>query len=180
MPLCGTKSKYLPKDQQSGAEAVSPLMDIFKNIQEPQLSELVNYVRQRREHVHLYMTSADIKAEVLRNVTETIQPVDQYPKGRVSRAPQAGWEASSAWGIACESKQHLYSSKQKNELLGEDLTWVTIASRDPMLKGACEGCSSEELIHAAHSYTVKTNRTFPFSCRCACSNSCKMRTTSAC
>lgn len=76
MCSCGAKKKYLPKE-----EVADPIMD-FKHVPEPQLSELVNYVRQRREHVHIYMTTADIRAEITRNVTETIQPVDQYPKGR--------------------------------------------------------------------------------------------------
>jgi len=73
---CGTQQKYLPKE-----EAVDPIME-FKHVPEPQLSELINYVRQRREHVVIYMTTADIKTEVTRNVTEQIQPIDQYPKGR--------------------------------------------------------------------------------------------------
>ena len=57
-------------------------MDYFRNIPEPQVSELANYVRQRREHVVLYMTTADVRTEITRNVTERTQPVDQYPKGR--------------------------------------------------------------------------------------------------
>lgn len=54
----------------------------FRHVPEPQLGELVNYVRQRREHIVYYMTTADVRAEITRNVTEQIQPVDQYPKGR--------------------------------------------------------------------------------------------------
>ena len=69
--------RYLPKEE----DAADPIME-FKHVPEPQLSELSNYVRQRREHVVIYLTSADTRAEITRNVTEQIQPVDQYPKGR--------------------------------------------------------------------------------------------------
>ena len=54
----------------------------FKYIPEPQLSELVSYMRQRRDHLVYYNTTADTRAEVIRNVTEQVQPIDQYPKGR--------------------------------------------------------------------------------------------------
>lgn len=54
----------------------------FSHIPEPQLSELVSYMRQRREHLIYFNTTADVRAEVTRHVTEQIQPVDQYPKGR--------------------------------------------------------------------------------------------------
>lgn len=57
------------------------MMD-FRHIPEPQLGELANYVRQRREHVVLLGTTADVRTEITRNVTERVQPVDQYPKGR--------------------------------------------------------------------------------------------------
>lgn len=74
--MCGTKHKYLPKE-----EVPDPVMD-FKYIPEPQLSELVSYMRQRRDHLAYYNTTADTRAEVIRNVTEQVQPIDQYPKGR--------------------------------------------------------------------------------------------------
>lgn len=54
----------------------------FRYIPEPCLSELNNYVQQRKAHIHCYVTLADVKSELLRNVTEQIQPVDSYPKGR--------------------------------------------------------------------------------------------------
>lgn len=78
IPCCGgaPNKKYLPKE-----ETFDNIME-FKHIPEPQLSELTNYVRQRREHIIIYMTTADIRTEITRNVTEQIQSVDQYPKGR--------------------------------------------------------------------------------------------------
>ncbi len=79
LPCCGGNSsntKYLPKE-----EAFDNIMD-FKHVPEPQLNELTNYVRQRREHIIVYLTNADIRTEITRNVTEQIQPVDQYPRGR--------------------------------------------------------------------------------------------------
>lgn len=54
----------------------------FKHVPEPQLSELNNYVRQRREHIQFYNTTADVKTELLKNVLEQTQPIDSYPKGR--------------------------------------------------------------------------------------------------
>lgn len=69
--------KYQPREPETESVQME-----FKHVPEPQQSELVNYLRSRREHVHIYMNTADIKAEITRNVTETIQPVDQYPKGR--------------------------------------------------------------------------------------------------
>ena len=62
-------------------EAPDPVLE-FSHIPEPQLTELVGYMRQRREHLVYYNTTADVRAEVTRHVTEQVQPVDQYPKGR--------------------------------------------------------------------------------------------------
>lgn len=73
---CGTKDKYVP------TEDVPDTNMNFRYVPEPQLSELGNYVRQRREHVVIFSSTADVRAEVTRNVTERSQPIDQYPKGR--------------------------------------------------------------------------------------------------
>ncbi|KAJ9516504.1 hypothetical protein QJQ45_011145 [Haematococcus lacustris] len=54
----------------------------WTHIPEPQLTELANFVRQRREHIVIFQTTADVKAELMRNVTENIQIVDLYPAGR--------------------------------------------------------------------------------------------------
>ncbi|KAG1666839.1 hypothetical protein FOA52_009463 [Chlamydomonas sp. UWO 241] len=72
----GTSDKYTPKE-----EAPEPSMN-FRYVPEPALSELGNYVRQRREHVVIFTSTADVRAEITRNVTERSQPIDQYPKGR--------------------------------------------------------------------------------------------------
>jgi hypothetical protein len=53
----------------------------FKFMPEPILSEITNYVRQRG-CISLYLTTADVRAELTRNVSETLQQVDMYPKGR--------------------------------------------------------------------------------------------------
>ncbi|GFH26685.1 predicted protein [Haematococcus lacustris] len=45
----------------------------WTHIPEPQLTELANFVRQRREHIVIFQTTADVKAELMRNVTENIQ-----------------------------------------------------------------------------------------------------------
>lgn len=74
--LCRCGNKYLPKEHSSDT-----VME-FKHVPEPQLSELGNYVRQRREQILFYSTTADVKAELLKNVTEQTQPIDSYPKGR--------------------------------------------------------------------------------------------------
>ena len=81
MCSCGTKQKYLPNEEAAATTDSQPVMD-FKHVAEPNLSELTSYVRQRREHVVIYATTADVRAEVTRNVTDRIQPIDQYPKGR--------------------------------------------------------------------------------------------------
>ncbi|GLI70157.1 hypothetical protein VaNZ11_014969 [Volvox africanus] len=76
MCMCaGSSKKYLPKEE------VVEVPD-FRYIPEPQLSELVAYMRQRREHLVYHNTTADVRAEIIRNVTEHTQPVDQYPRGR--------------------------------------------------------------------------------------------------
>ncbi|GBF96405.1 hypothetical protein Rsub_09204 [Raphidocelis subcapitata] len=57
----------------------------FKFVPEPYASEIHLYVRQRREHILLYATLADVRAELLRRVPVTpneLQPVDLYPRGR--------------------------------------------------------------------------------------------------
>jgi hypothetical protein len=54
----------------------------FKHVPEPQLSELLSYVRQRRDHIHCFHTTADVRAELIKNITDQVQPVDSYPKGR--------------------------------------------------------------------------------------------------
>lgn len=54
----------------------------FKYVSEPYLSEISSYIRQRREHIVLYKTTVDVKNELLRHVTDHIQSVDSYPKGR--------------------------------------------------------------------------------------------------
>ena len=54
----------------------------FRHIPEPQLGELVNYTRQRQDQVVMLASTADVRNEITRNVTDRIQPVDQYPKGR--------------------------------------------------------------------------------------------------
>lgn len=72
--------RYLPKGEET-VETSSNLMD-FKHVPEPQLSELSNYMRQRREHVVIYLTNDDIRNEITRNISDQIQAVDQYPKGR--------------------------------------------------------------------------------------------------
>mmetsp|Transcript_1813 Transcript_1813/g.4803 ORF Transcript_1813/g.4803 Transcript_1813/m.4803 type:complete len:140 (-) Transcript_1813:525-944(-) len=73
---CGTKDKYVTK------EDIPESSMNFRHVAEPHLSELGNYLRQRHEHVVVYASTADIRAEVTRNVTERTQPIDQYPKGR--------------------------------------------------------------------------------------------------
>ena len=84
---CGSKdsvnnpsAKYHPDQKQS--ETVLNME--FRHVPEPQVSELANYVRQRREHVVIpsLATTSDVRAEITRNVTERTQPIDQYPKGR--------------------------------------------------------------------------------------------------
>lgn len=54
----------------------------FKYVQEPYLTEISQYIWQRREHLQLFATVADVKAELLRNVTDNLQPIDSYPRGR--------------------------------------------------------------------------------------------------
>lgn len=80
MCTCGTKQKYLPNEEVSAVDQ-QPVMD-FKHVEEPQLTELTNYVRQRREHIVILVSTAEVRTELTRNVTERTQPVDQYPKGR--------------------------------------------------------------------------------------------------
>lgn len=48
--------KYQPREPETESVQME-----FKHVPEPQQSELVNYLRSRREHVHIYMNTADIK-----------------------------------------------------------------------------------------------------------------------
>ncbi|KAL6749004.1 hypothetical protein V8C86DRAFT_2862149 [Haematococcus lacustris] len=83
-----SSKRYLPKEEQPrpGNEQLSlPQVAAgmeWTHIPEPQLTELANFVRQRREHIVIFQTTADVKAELMRNVTENIQIVDLYPAGR--------------------------------------------------------------------------------------------------
>ncbi|GAX84097.1 hypothetical protein CEUSTIGMA_g11520.t1 [Chlamydomonas eustigma] len=79
MALCCGSSEE--KYQSKGAEVVKPLMD-FRHIPEPQVTELANYVKQRKEHLTALATTSDVRTEITKNITERTQPVDQYPKGR--------------------------------------------------------------------------------------------------
>lgn len=72
-------AKYHPDSQK---QSDTTLNMEFRHVPEPQVSELANYVRQRREHVVILATTTDVRAEITRNVTERTQPIDQYPKGR--------------------------------------------------------------------------------------------------
>lgn len=54
----------------------------FKHVPEPLKGELASYVRQRKEHVTVLTTTADVRVEVTKNVMERLQPIDLYPKGR--------------------------------------------------------------------------------------------------
>jgi len=57
----------------------------FKFVPEPYASEIHMYVRQRREHILLFATLADVRSELLRRVPVTpneLQPIDLYPRGR--------------------------------------------------------------------------------------------------
>jgi hypothetical protein len=79
MALCCGNSEE--KYQTKGEEVVEHLMD-FRHIPEPQVNELANYVRQRKEHVAILATTSDVRTEITKNITERTQFVDQYPKGR--------------------------------------------------------------------------------------------------
>lgn len=55
------------------------------------MSEVNNYIRQRREHITFYTTTQDVRAELLRSVAPGITQADMYPKvigGRASRTAQ--------------------------------------------------------------------------------------------
>lgn len=51
-------------------------------MQEPFISEINNYIRQRREHITFYTTTQDVRAELLRSVAPGITQADMYPKAR--------------------------------------------------------------------------------------------------
>lgn len=46
------------------------------------MSEINNYVRQRREHITFFTTTQDVRVEVLRSVAPGITQADMYPKAR--------------------------------------------------------------------------------------------------
>lgn len=46
------------------------------------MSEINNYIRQRREHITFYTTTQDVRAELLRSVAPGINQADMYPKAR--------------------------------------------------------------------------------------------------
>eukprot|EP00879_Flechtneria_rotunda_P001615 GHRR01001775.1.p1 GENE.GHRR01001775.1~~GHRR01001775.1.p1 ORF type:complete len:134 (+),score=23.06 GHRR01001775.1:544-945(+) len=52
----------------------------FRFVQEPYLSEINNYIRQRQEHIKFFTTTQDVRAELLRTVAPGITPADMYPK----------------------------------------------------------------------------------------------------
>ena len=54
----------------------------FANVPEPLLADLLKYVKYRKEHLRFYQSLSDVRAELLRNITDQIQPIDAYPKGR--------------------------------------------------------------------------------------------------
>jgi hypothetical protein len=54
----------------------------FRFVQEPFISEINNYIRQRREHITFYTTTQDVRAELLRSVAPGITQADMYPKAR--------------------------------------------------------------------------------------------------
>lgn len=46
------------------------------------MSEINNYIRQRREHITFYTTTQDVRAELLRSIAPGINQADMYPKAR--------------------------------------------------------------------------------------------------
>ena len=71
-------------DTSSKPEAqvdMQPKLEL-KTVTEPQRSELLSYAWQRREHLNLFMTPADVKSEMTRQVMEKLQQIDLYPRGR--------------------------------------------------------------------------------------------------
>jgi hypothetical protein len=46
------------------------------------MSEINNYVRQRREHITFFSTTQDVRSELLRSVAPGITQADMYPKAR--------------------------------------------------------------------------------------------------
>lgn len=73
--MCWRKNKHPPLDD------LAPVME-FKYVPDPYLSEINNYVRQRREHLTFYSTLQDVRSELTRIICNDVQPVDMYPKGR--------------------------------------------------------------------------------------------------
>ena len=62
-PHCIHANPCAPAQPTTTARAGVSVME-FKHVSDPQLTDLLNYVKQRREHVHVYLTTADVKAEV--------------------------------------------------------------------------------------------------------------------
>jgi hypothetical protein len=54
----------------------------FKFVPEPYVSEINNYIRQRREHLTLFGCTADARAELLRPVAPGLCAADTLPRGR--------------------------------------------------------------------------------------------------
>ncbi len=78
---CCAAKKYQPKEEPPAA---TPYME-FVHIGEPHVGELELYVKNRREHVHIYTSTAEVRNKMLRNITENAQLIDQYPKGVQTR-----------------------------------------------------------------------------------------------
>ena len=76
---CGGPSvkRYATDDSLEASDR--SLMD-FRHIPEPHLGELAYYLRQRRDNVVILATTEDVRTEITKN---GLQPVDQYPKGRL-------------------------------------------------------------------------------------------------
>ena len=66
---------------ETATEILQPKLE-FKTVTDPQRSELLSYAWQRRDHINLFITPADVKAEMTRQVMEKLQQVDLYPRGR--------------------------------------------------------------------------------------------------
>jgi hypothetical protein len=79
LPIVVALLRYLPKDDTM---TETDTIVEFKHVPEPQQTELLNYVRQRREHITIYLSTADVKAELGRSVMDNMTLADLYPKGR--------------------------------------------------------------------------------------------------
>lgn len=73
MCLCWRPKSHPPLND------LAPGME-FRFVQEPYLSEINNYIRQRREHITFFATAQDVRSELLRTVAPGISPADMYPK----------------------------------------------------------------------------------------------------